>query len=269
MENLILYAEQARSLRPIPVGKDTIFVSLIEEGQITYRIDEIDFTAHAGDIIVLIHNKGAEVIRTSDDYSARVALLARSYVDVLHIPNTYRMFLTLRRNPVLHLDRESYAQMENCFNLIGSTMRNVRNTYRKQTIYYAVKTYLYTLAYLSQPDNLYSPTREEDISMRFLDMVEELYREQHGVAYYANVLHITPKYLSACVKSATGKTAMECIAERLLTKAQKKLSDTDSSISEVCYELGFADPSAFGKFFRNHAGIGPREWRRKTLSGMA
>lgn len=262
-KNLVLYREQGMKVeQPIPVGPEYIYIALVEQGQNTYHIDGTKYEVRKGDILVLIHNKSAVEEYRSEDFEARVVLLARAYVQYLNIPNAYRMFLSLRRCPVLHLDEEAQQQMCNCFNLISSTLRQENNSYRKHTIYYAMKTYLFTLAFLSQGEQSRIPSREEDMTMRFMDLLEENYRQEHTVAFYAEQMHLTPKYLSASVKTATGKPAIDCIADRLLTQAQKMLGQPDITISEVCYALGFQSPSAFGKFFRTHTGIGPREWRQ-------
>ena len=265
--NLTLCREQGNLVgQPIPVGPEYIYIALVEQGHNIYRIDGSDYEVGTGDMLVLIHTKSTVEENRSEDFCARIALLSRAYVQYLNIPNAYRMFLSLRRCPVLHLDVESQQQMGNCFNLISSTLRQENNSYRKHTIYYAVKTYLFTLAFLSQGEQSRIPSREEDMAMRFMDLLEENYRQEHSVAFYAEQMHLTPKYLSASVKIALGKPAIDCIAQRLMTQAQKMLSQPELTISEICYSLGFQSPSAFGKFFRTHTGIGPREWRQSKLT---
>lgn len=261
--NLSLYDEQGPvPAMPIPVGQEWIYIALVEQGRCTYRLEGGEYEVKEGDMLVLIHNKAEVSEERSSDFSARIALLSRSYVHYLNIPNAYRMFLSLRRCPVLHLEAESRRQIENCFNLISSTLRTENNSYRTHTIYYAMKTYLFTIAFLSQGEQSRPLSREEDMAMRFMDLLEENYRQEHSVAFYADRMHLTPKYLSASVKTALGKSAMNCIADRLLVQARKMLAQPGLTISEVCYELGFQSPSAFGKFFRTHMGIGPREWRQ-------
>lgn len=264
--DLLLYQEFGNAApRDIPEGKTYVYLSLVDAGQTTYQIDNHTYTVRPGDILVLIHNKNTRIESRTADYHARVVLLSRSYLDFLHVPNSYRMFLSLRRNPVLHLDDESMGLMGNCFNLLHSTLRHENDSYRQHTIYYALKAYLFTMAFLSQPENMRTPGREEDICMHFLDMLEEHFCREHSVGFYADLLHLAPKYLSSCVKSVTGKPAIERIADRLLAEAERMLLQTNKSVSEVCYHLGFANPSAFGKFFRTHTGIGPREWRKQHI----
>lgn len=266
ISGVLLYSEEGNQpVRSIPVGTSFVYIMLMERGVITLRTDETNYTLHAGDMFVLIHNRGTAVIERSNNYHARVALLSREYIEYMHIPNVYRMFLSLRRNPVLHLDREARERVRNCFDLVRSMLHSTDNIYRQHTVYYALKAYIFIVAHLSQTDNQRTPSRDEDITMRFLDLLEEYYTREHTVAFYAEQLHLAPKYLSSCIKNVTGHPAIDRIAERLLTQAEKLLRRPELSISEICYHLGFAGPSAFGKFFRTHTGIGPREWRQQNM----
>lgn len=263
--NLLLYSEEgATPSREIPVGTGYVFIMLIERGSTSVRSDDTDYTLRGGDMFVLIHNRGTVFTDRSANFRAHAALISREYIEYMHIPSIYRMFLSLRRNPVLHLDHESRDRVRGCFRLIESMLHSTDNVYRERTIYYALKAYLFIIAHLSQTEGQRAPSREEDITMRFLDLLEEHYTREHTVAYYAEQMHLAPKYLSACVKASTGHPAIDRIAERLLTQAEKLLRRPELSISEICYHLGFTGPSAFGKFFRTHTGLGPREWRQQN-----
>lgn len=77
---------------------------------------------------------------------------------------------------------------------------------------------------------------------------------QQEVSYYAERLHLTPRYVSACIKAETGHSAIDVIAEKLMQQARKSLLNEEKTISQVSYDLGFSDQSAFGKVFRMHEG---------------
>lgn len=273
--SLILFIEQGTTIRrDVPSDSEYIYIALVESGTCTYTIEGAEYVVSAGDILVIIQNQSPVLQQRSEDFCAWTALLSREYVNQLHVPHTYMMFLSLRRDPVLHLSENSWKQLDSCFNLISTTLQHTNNAYKKQTIYYALKTYLFTIAFLAQARNKepltheQELTREQDLTMRFMDLLEENYRTQHSVTFYAEQMHLSVKYVSAIVKSSTGKTAMKCIADRLLEQAEKMLRQP-FTISEVCYELGFQSPSAFGKFFRTKTGIGPREWRKQNGNMVA
>ncbi|MBR1622282.1 MAG: AraC family transcriptional regulator [Prevotella sp.] len=82
------------------------------------------------------------------------------------------------------------------------------------------------------------------------------------VEYYASELCISPKYLSVICKNNSGKTANEWIREHVLEDIRYYLRNTDYSIKEICNQLGFPNPSFFGKYVKEHFGVTPAQFRR-------
>lgn len=81
------------------------------------------------------------------------------------------------------------------------------------------------------------------------------------MSHYANALAVSFKYLSETVPEITGKTAGDWIDEAVMLEARVRLRDARLSVARVADQLHFDDASAFGKFFRKHAGLPPGEYR--------
>jgi AraC family transcriptional activator of pobA len=92
-------------------------------------------------------------------------------------------------------------------------------------------------------------------------LVEEHFRKERMLGFYAEKLNMTPDRLNDHVKRATGVTAGHLIRQRVLTEAKRALVFTGQPIHEVSYDLGFADPSHFARFFRKQTGTTPHEFR--------
>jgi AraC-like DNA-binding protein len=104
-------------------------------------------------------------------------------------------------------------------------------------------------------------TRSQLIAADFKQLVNTHYATQRGLAFYADRLCITPKHLAETVKEATGKRAAEWLAEAVLLEAQVLLQNPALTIGQIADTLHFADQSAFGRFFRNNAGVSPAGYR--------
>jgi AraC family transcriptional activator of pobA len=92
-------------------------------------------------------------------------------------------------------------------------------------------------------------------------LVEEHFRGQRQIAFYAGKLAITPDRLNDHVKRSTGVTAGHLIRQRVLTEAKRELVFTTNPINGIAYALGFTDPSHFARFFRKQTGVTPQEFR--------
>lgn len=82
------------------------------------------------------------------------------------------------------------------------------------------------------------------------------------VAMVAEELTISPHYLSAQLRSITGKNAQQHIHEKLITKAKELLMTTRLSVSEIAYALGFEHLQSFSKLFKTKTGLSPVGFRK-------
>lgn len=85
-----------------------------------------------------------------------------------------------------------------------------------------------------------------------------------GVKYFASKLNLSPHYLSDLLNKYTGKTTLEYIHLAFAEKAKQLLWNTQRSISEIAFEMGFEHPSHFTKLFKSQTGQSPRQFRGKN-----
>lgn len=104
---------------------------------------------------------------------------------------------------------------------------------------------------------------------RFCVLVEQWYAKHYPVTRYAAELGITAAHLNLLCRQAAGRSALEMIHERLLLEAKRNLVYTSMSIAEVSYAIGFADPAYFTRFFKQRAGVGPKDFRRAAERHIA
>jgi AraC-like DNA-binding protein len=107
-------------------------------------------------------------------------------------------------------------------------------------------------------------SRRYGLVLGFKQLVEAHFHAHKTVQAYADLLHITPKYLSELVREETGQTALEVIHRRVLLEAQYLLRYSGYSIKEIAAELGFDTTSHFARFFRQSTGTTPISYRRQA-----
>ncbi|MBN8706998.1 MAG: AraC family transcriptional regulator [Bacteroidetes bacterium] len=105
-------------------------------------------------------------------------------------------------------------------------------------------------------------TPQQLLVKKFIQLINNFYIEKRTIEEYADLLFVTPNYLSQSVKSATGKNALSFINDRIMTEAKSLIQFTDFDIAEIAWQLNFSDPANFGKFFKKHTGLTPLEFRK-------
>ncbi len=105
--------------------------------------------------------------------------------------------------------------------------------------------------------------RASELYHDFLDLVSRKFKENNDVAFYADCMNISPRYLAQVCKRVGDKSPKQIIDEYLVKELQRLLSTTDKTIQQIALETGFLSQAHLSKFFKNNAGISPTEFRKQ------
>lgn len=78
---------------------------------------------------------------------------------------------------------------------------------------------------------------------------------------YANRLSVHVNHLNKMLKEKTGKTTTDLITARIIQEAKILLKQTDWTISEIAYCLGFDEVAHFSNFFKKQTAMAPVKFR--------
>ena len=104
--------------------------------------------------------------------------------------------------------------------------------------------------------------RQTDIYIRLIELVGKYYDRHRSVAFYADKLCLSPKYLSSIVKSISGLTVQQHVFKAIVRRSILLMNNTDMSIKQISASFHFPNPSSFGTFFKKHTGMSPRTFRQ-------
>ncbi|MDD6111487.1 MAG: helix-turn-helix domain-containing protein [Prevotellaceae bacterium] len=104
--------------------------------------------------------------------------------------------------------------------------------------------------------------RQTDIYIRLIELVGKYYDRHRSVAFYADKLCLSPKYLSSIVKSISGLTVQQHVFKAIVRRSILLMNNTDMSIKQISDSFHFPNPSSFGTFFKKHTGMSPRTFRQ-------
>jgi AraC family transcriptional activator of pobA len=108
----------------------------------------------------------------------------------------------------------------------------------------------------------------KDILVRFEEILKDYFSSEQAlliglpsVRYCTDKLYVSPNYLGDLLRKETGKSAQEHIQLKMIDVAKEKIFDSEKSISEIAYELGFKHPQHFTRMFKKQVGMSPNEFR--------
>lgn len=105
-------------------------------------------------------------------------------------------------------------------------------------------------------------TRAEEITYLFENTIQQTKHKRQNIGFYANLLNISPVYLSECVKKVTNKTAKLIIDEYVIMEAKSELLHSNKTITEISFSLGFDDTSNFISYFKKQTGLTPLKFTK-------
>jgi len=108
--------------------------------------------------------------------------------------------------------------------------------------------------------------QDKQLYRKFIEMVSQQYQELHDVAYYANLLHVTPRRLSDLCKSCSGIGAKQIINGQLIAEAKRNLQFSSLPIKEIAYQLSFSTPEQFSHFFKKNVSASPSDYRSSFVN---
>lgn len=111
--------------------------------------------------------------------------------------------------------------------------------------------------------NAMRPERSEDLQLflRFCDMIEAHFRDHLTLTEYAGRLSLTEARLNDICRRMAARSSKEVVHERLLQEARRLLRFSSMPVGEISYQLGFADPGYFSRFFTKRTGVPPSQFR--------
>jgi len=201
--------------------------------------------------------------RFSRDIDGLVITLLRSH-HPLGDRSQFGEWLATPHLTPLDPDNAEAAYVMQTLRRLGDEFEN-RRSGRNETLGAYVALALRLTARISHEGNSYElVSNENERRMEILnELLQQHFRSHKPASFYASELGISPTHLTRIVRSTTGSTPHELIAGKLIEEAKRQLVFTLSSVQEISFRLGFADPAYFSRFFLKYTGETPRVWRVK------
>jgi AraC family transcriptional regulator, transcriptional activator of pobA len=122
---------------------------------------------------------------------------------------------------------------------------------------------LITLYRLDSNENRGAKENDDAIE-KFEVLVEENFRQEHRVEFYAEKLKLSSRALTMRLSRALDRSARDLIQDRCLLEARRLLAYSNQPISQISDLLGFQDPNYFSRIFKSKTGLTPAKFRERA-----
>lgn len=244
------------------------YVGLIvcEKGYFCFDVDKKKFTARAGETVFLSEGNNFSIGELSDDL--RVSILFYHIDPIREILGSsivaMYLYTTLTPEPCYVWTSGEESDLARYIALLGRHRKSAQNPFDNHECKLLLLALTYRLC------SIYSRRIIEeknvaghkiDTFIKLIRLIEKYYMQERGVAFYADKLCLSPKYLSALSKSVCGYTVQELVFRAIIQKSIFWLKNTNKSVQEISDDLNFPNASFFGTFFKKQTGLAPSYYR--------
>ncbi|WDF70652.1 helix-turn-helix transcriptional regulator [Sphingobacterium oryzagri] len=177
-------------------------------------------------------------------------------------------FFSYEVNEALHLSKKERATIIECLEKIRAEIEQNMDKHSKTLIVSNIEVLLNYCMRFYDRQFITRSVVHKDILVRFESLMQDYFQSDKAqkiglptVSWCADQLHLSPNYFGDLIKKETGNTALDYIQSRLIDEAKFRMFDSNRSINEISFELGFKYQQHFTRLFKQKTGKTPIEYR--------
>ena len=240
-------------------------------GHAAISIDGRSYNLYPNNVLICHPNIVLGESMSSMDFEFRGVVLSKDYLQRLPLVSTDNMWdvmMFFEKAPVLSLTPDEVKDFCRYYDLIRPRLADTHLRYREELLSALLTALLYELSNIISRFADFRPqpfSAGSNVFRNFLSLLSSSYPKSRSVAYYADKLCLTPKYLSTVCKEVSGETASELINRYVVKDIEFLLKQRGKSVKEICNELEFPNLSFFGRYVKKHLGLSPKLYREQVL----
>lgn len=275
----VAYFKDIEALAPY-IDKDPVealALIFVTKGKLTITIDSETVVARSHDLLVCRPHTIFGKYSVSSNFDCSVVALSKDFIyNIISNVRIKWVNITSTRTPLLHLDDNMVRLINNYYHLLGSSIVANTDGYNAMSVRYLtfalleeLKSYALRIGAIPVEQLDENPVRQSDVIFkRFITLASKAMAEEtnpsRSIQYYADMLNVSPKYLTHVCKVCSGDTAKNIIGKMLIKRIETLLLYNDMSIKEIAMQLGFPDVSNFGRYVKAKLGESPRAIRSRA-----
>lgn len=257
----------------IAVSSDFYSISLkqITSGQIHYGRTKYD--CQNGTMIFMAPKQEIRIEGVKIESIGKSILFHEDFIRGYKIKEEIKKynFFNYAVNEALHLSPKEEKMMSAIIDQIEAEYHNNQDEFSKELILSQLDTLLKYANRFYHRQFLHRKENKSDLLTIFIKEIEKYMvtnkKEEKtipAIEDIAEIMSMTPRYLSDALKCETGKTAMENLHLFLMDQAKDMLLENNATVATIAYDLGFEYPQYFARLFKKKTGMTPTEYRRSN-----
>lgn len=231
---------------------------LIEQSSGTHTIDFVDYPVSNYQLHILLPGQvhGWDLAKDTKGYQLMISK------KVFETFTNYLQFSPMLHfnHPVISLNKTTYQVFDQEFKQLNAELEKEKLHW--DIIYLRCRLIVQlTTREIEEEFKELNKLKSNPIIVRYIKFVDEYYKQEKAVSFYAEQLNITPNYLNILCKKYAQVSANTIIQNRLLLESKRLLHASEMKIKEIAYHLGFNDLAYFSNFFKTKTGDSPRTFR--------
>lgn len=235
----------------------------VKEGEGKIEIDLLTYDFKGPCIVNIRQGQIIQNAEVTGNFEASFIVLSKRFCDNLFVLlKDSSSYGTATMERVMSVPENLVDKFERFYNHIRDIFSDPRGANAYQAMVLAIASFFYecgTKCYLPVINS--SQKSSSRLTEKFLSLVQQHFKKERFLEFYASKLEMSTKHLSRTVKETTGFTAVEWIDRFVILEAKVLLKSTTMSVQQIADELSFANQSFFGKYFKKHTGHSPKEFR--------
>lgn len=245
-------------------------MALCHSGEGLIECDMRELHHKRNDLICLLPNHVLRPIESSEDYRTTIVIISQKMYAELKFHTFSHDADKFNNMPISTLTDEQAQRIMNTVDQLETiASRSEEELPHRYDMLMALLAVGYEQLnfYRREQDARWNSDHNATIYTRFCELVVEHYRESREVKYYADLLHLTPKYFSKVIRMVTGGMSPSNWIEQYVIAQAKRIMATHPAltIQETAYLLGFSEPSSFCRFFKRYTGVTAKKYRASVI----
>lgn len=263
-----LQTEDSPSWLSEPTAIDYGMIVLCRHGSAAVNVNFMEWSLKPGAVITLFPGDVVEVTDRSADFCVEVLYYGASLLREASMQLEQTVYSQLKadrcqtESPVpTSIISNMFALLRIYFEQEGCICLEQMVTLQLKAFFLGFYDYLYRNPHKRRAD-AESP-RVRELFSRFMRELESRYRLSRDVSYYADLLNVSAKYLGIVTRRMTGHTTKSVIDHYVVLQIKQSLATEEKSIKELSWDYHFCDISFFCRYFKQHTGLTPQQFRKK------